>query len=580
MLLALLFIAMAFASCRNGGSGDATSASDGSAENKFFISASKASCKVYYPDIYDGTNLYSSTVAIASLMKTRAGIDTELIPYSDYVDDGSSAILVGDTGHKDSTSFMSGVKYSDYGYAVIGKNLCIGAHSTSNYTKLSNALLDLLEKSKGSDVILTADDNFVKKETYVTTTVNGAPMDNFSIVYASEALSKAVDKLASEIGKCTGAVVPVKFGESTEASEYEILIGNVGRDATNAFYAENGTYSDYTLKISEKTISILSRDELALEAGIVAFTKLFTDNAKAEKLELTDASSFTGSFHEISKLKIEARPEGTDLRIGANNVYFHQNGDKEKITVRVEHLLNSIKYMDSDILLLQEVSPLWHRTMDERMTSELGYTVVPTSNEITPVLDGRANYTPIWYRAEKVELIDYGYKQYETVKLEPDSYLSSSKSYTWALFKDKATGKQVITVSTHFTWAPENFNPTPDQCRTMDAKEVVELVKQLEVEYAGVPVILMGDLNCLVGSNPYKALTEKFSDVTKVTEKNNEMYKGTTHSVGSTSVGGSVIDHTLYTGDALNFKMYQHVYNEWSFNSTDHIPLLLDIQFK
>jgi endonuclease/exonuclease/phosphatase family metal-dependent hydrolase len=236
--------------------------------------------------------------------------------------------------------------------------------------------------------------------------------------------------------------------------------------------------------------------------------------------------------------------------------------------------------MDADILLLQEVNPKWHSVMDKPMVSELGYTVVPTSTEITPVLDGRANYTPIWYRADKLDLVDYGYKQYETVKLEPDAHLSSSKSYTWALFKDKATGKQIITISTHFTWAPEDFNPSPDQCRVMDAKEVVELVGQLETEYAGVPIILMGDLNCTTSGNPYDVLYDKFRAVDSVCEEKNQISKGTTHSVGSTSVVGSVIDHTLYTGDALNFKMYQHVYNEWSFNSTDHIPLLLDVQFK
>ena len=412
-------------------------------------------------------------------------------------------------------------------------------------------------------------------------TVNGAPLDSFSLVYATEGIRKTVDRALGDIGSSTGAAIDLKFGESTEASEYEILVGNVGREETDAFYAESGNRSEYTVKISGKKILILARDEMALDCGVSAFGAFFKKNVKkGETFELTDASSFNGSFYENAKLKIEARPEGTDIRIGCNNVYFHQKDEKERIDYRNPILLESFRYMDSDILLLQEVNPKWHSVLDKLMESELGYTVVPTSTEITPVLDGRANYTPIWYRAEKLELLDYGYKQYETVKLEPDSYLSSSKSYTWALFKDKATGKQIITVSTHFTWAPENFSPTPDQCRTMDAKEVVELVKQLEVEYAGVPVILMGDLNCQVGSNPYKALAEKFSDVSKVVEKNNKMNNGTTHSVGSTTVGGAVIDHTLYTGDALNFKMYQHVYNEWSFNSTDHIPLLLDVQFK
>ena len=581
LIMALLFTAMAFAACNNGGGGEGTSAPSNDVADEFSLSASSKACKVYYPESYTDTNFYSSALALASLMKTRAGIETELLCYTEYVDDGAPAIFVGLTGHEASVSFMKDVKYSDYGYAVIGNKLCVGAHTTGNYSKLSNALLEVLEKSKGADLKLTSEDNFMHQSTYGTATVNGSPIDAFTLVCESEELKKDIDKALSDIGSSTGAVINAKYGTDTEESEYEILVGNVGRAETNAFYAEIGTYSDYTVNISGKKISILARDDLSLECGITALGALFKENAKkGQTLALTDADSFKGSFYEDAKLKIEARPEGTDLRIGCNNVYFHQNNEKEKIDYRTPILLDSFKYMDADILLLQEVSPRWHQLMDGLMQSKLGYTVVPTSTEITPVLDGRANYTPIWYRAEKVELLDYGYKQYETVKLEPDSYLSSSKSYTWALFKDKATGKQLITVSTHFTWAPENFNPTPDQCRTMDAAEVVELVKQLEVEYAGVPVILMGDLNCQVGSNPYKTLSEVFSDVTKVTEKNNQMYGGTTHAVASSSVGGSIIDHTLYTEDALNFKMYQHVYNEWSFNSTDHIPLLLDVQFK
>ena len=581
LFLALLFIAASFSACGKEAGGEGGTTAGEAVEDKFFLSASSKSCNVYYPDSYKDTNLYSSAMALASLMETRAGIDTEYLPYSEYVDNGAPAIFVGNTGHEAAISFVNSVKYSDYGYSVIGRNLFVCANSTSAYTKLSNALLEVLEKSKGADLTLTPEDNFMHKGDYGTATVNGADIDSFKLVYASETFEKAVNSMLGEIGKSTGAIIEASLGADTPASEYEILVGNVGRDITNEFYGVNGSYSDYTVKISGKTISILARDDLSLECGLDAFGKLFKENAKSGKtLALTDDSTFTGSFYENSKLKLEARPEGTDIRIAANNVYFHQSSDIEKIDYRNPILLESIKYMDADILLLQEVNPKWHSVLDKLLESELKYTVVPTSTEITPVLDGRANYTPIWYRADKLELVDYGYKQYETVKLEPDSYLSSSKSYTWALFKDKATGKEIITVSTHFTWAPEDFNPTPDQCRTMDAQEVVDLVKQLEAEYAGVPVILMGDLNCQEGSNPYKKLSEVFSNVTKVTEKNNEMYKGTTHSVGSSSVGGAVIDHTLYTGDSLNFKMYQHVYNEWSFNSTDHIPLVLDVEFK
>ena len=112
-----------------------------------------------------------------------------------------------------------------------------------------------------------------------------------------------------------------------------------------------------------------------------------------------------------------------------------------------------------------------------------------------------------------------------------------------------------------------------------DANEVIALIDKLAEKYADVPVIFTGDLNSTVGSDPYNVLMQRFSDVRKNAEASNGTSNGTTHSVGSSSIGGAIIDHTLYTGD-IGLKMYQHVYNEWAIKSTDHIPLVLDIELK
>ena len=75
------------------------------------------------------------------------------------------------------------------------------------------------------------------------------------------------------------------------------------------------------------------------------------------------------------------------------------------------------------------------------------------------------NFTPIFYNPEKVELIKadfvpYGERNEEGYHLVDKSrgysgyYMMHndyfSKSLTWAVFKDKATGKQFGVISTHF----------------------------------------------------------------------------------------------------------------------------------
>ncbi len=52
----------------------------------------------------------------------------------------------------------------------------------------------------------------------------------------------------------------------------------------------------------------------------------------------------------------------------------------------------------------------------------------------------------------------------------------------------------------------------------------------------------------------------------------------TFHGVGTyPSTGGQILDHTFASGKGYEAVQYQYVLNDWSINSTDHIPLLLDI---
>ena len=586
-MLALVFVLTSFAACAGKGDGDGTATTTGNSELSpmdFVLKSSSGTvCKIYYPSEFVDTPYFSTLTALSAIIEAKIGAKPTMLLADEYVDDGTPAILVCNTGLDVSSSFMRDLKYSDYGFAAAGKDLCIGAHTNSNFSKAVNSLTSVINGLAEADGAYSVplDKYVVKRGNYSPATINGTDIANFSIVYETEAQREYAESLANEIGVRSGAVLPLSIASEATASEYEILIGNVGRDLTNSIYSELDNNSEYLVKISDKTVAIGAKFDLGIKSAVKALSdKIVKQVSSDKKIEFTNDSSFNGSFYENAELALKARPEGTDIRIGGNNIYFHQTNQNEKIDVRDDFLYTSFEYMDADILLLQEVSPLWHKTMDETMRTRLGYTLVPTSNEVTPSALEKGNYTPIWYRANKLELLDYGHKQYESVKLEPDDYLSMSKSYTWALFKDKATGKQIITVTTHFTWAPENFNPTPNELKKADAREVVALVNQLETEYAGIPIILMGDLNCTSQSDPYVILTEKFTAVNNFAEATNGTNKGTTHSVASTSIGGSIIDHTLFTGDALNFKMYQHVYNKWSFNSTDHIPLILDVQFK
>lgn len=405
-------------------------------------------------------------------------------------------------------------------------------------------------------------------------TVNGVPLSKFVIVYGDDAYSKNIaTSIKNKIKAVKGYSLSLR-SVADEVSEYEILVGKTNRDVTKEFFAKGTNFTDknYEVIISDNKIAIASTSEDILElAKTKVFDRFFVDRGE---FRLTDAISFKGDEHNVDE-----RLNDSDIRIASNNVYFHGTPANRK-----NLLLSGIDKMDADVLMLQEVSSTWHNLIDSSLVS-MGYTAVPTSTENISGVTANDNYTPIWYRSNVVELIKYGYDQFESVKYKPDSYLSSSKSYTWALFKDKATGKQFVSISTHFTWASSNFNPTPNELRVSDANEIKALVQSLQTKYgSNIPIVVMGDLNCKQNEDPHTVLDSIMNSVRLdglAKYKNNLSYGTAGYEFGSLPYKewGYIIDHTFVSGSGYNINQYQHVINEYSLNASDHLPLLIDIEF-
>ena len=402
--------------------------------------------------------------------------------------------------------------------------------------------------------------------------INSISLDKFVIVYADDGFSEAAaSKIHELIKKDMGYELAIKTQADAE-SEYEILVVNLPRALSNDFYSKDDSYKseNFEIKISGKKMAFCAKDAKNMELLIEKFKARFLSSAN---MVLTDENICLGNIYHI-----DPRVSQTDIRIMSNNVYLFGS-----ISGRKDILLSSFEKMDADILLLQEMSAEWHDTIDAPL-ADRGYTPVPTSNTYIRTITARDNYTPIYYRADKMTLIDYGYNQYSSVKLEPDQHLSPSKSYTWAIFEDKTSGKQFCAISTHFTWAPNDFKPSPDELRQSDARDLINFVKSLREKYGkALPIFLMGDLNCKPNSAPLSMVSTEFKEVrmnSSLKYTNNTNFS-TAHSLGSSPAkdASSIIDHALMSGNGFSAIQYQHIVNHLSIASTDHIPLLLDIDF-
>jgi endonuclease/exonuclease/phosphatase family metal-dependent hydrolase len=116
-----------------------------------------------------------------------------------------------------------------------------------------------------------------------------------------------------------------------------------------------------------------------------------------------------------------------------------------------------------------------------------GYTEVPVKVKNLR----NTNFTPLFIKNGKFDLLDYGYMLYDGELNDVDS-----KSVTWALLRDKENGNSFIAAATHLFW---QHGDEGDAGRVRNADQVYGLAKKLCEKY-NVPFILGGDYNCKFGS--------------------------------------------------------------------------------
>lgn len=128
------------------------------------------------------------------------------------------------------------------------------------------------------------------------------------------------------------------------------------------------------------------------------------------------------------------------------------------------------------------------------------------------------NYTPIIYRADKLELLDTEYLLYpEYVEGYEGCFNDAlSKSCNLGVFRNKERGKTFIFATTHLWWQNgtnpkvQFYRPGSDQVRTMQIKLAIDMIDKYQKKYDNCPVIFVGDFNTGYNSETIQyALTKR-----------------------------------------------------------------------
>ncbi len=263
-------------------------------------------------------------------------------------------------------------------------------------------------------------------------------------------------------------------------------------------------------------------------------------------------------------------------------IYSHNIWNHVPTEYRNTLTWSMIKDCNADICTFQECGP---------ETSRVGGAPIQElmKETYTEVGPGQSNYTPVFYKTEKFNLIDSGYFLYDGKNDD------NSKSVTWAILEVKGTKEKIAIVSTHFWWM---YHEEADFVQRLQNVEQLKAKCDEIIKMYDVPIIIGGDFNngqnARQGDEPYRKMIdygfvdvrnladETIAEYTVAVETGEQEYPAPlypTLTEDGRYINGypstATIDYIFAYGNRnIHFSKFDVRTDETSLNASDHRPLL------
>ena len=268
-------------------------------------------------------------------------------------------------------------------------------------------------------------------------------------------------------------------------------------------------------------------------------------------------------------LMVSAVPlAATELNVMTFNIRYDNRGDGlNNWRFRAAHVAGMFEHHDVAVAGLQEVL---HRQLNELKKRLPNYQFVGVGRE-----DGKqkGEYAPVCFRKDLLVL-----ERSDTIWLSTTPGKPGSKSWdsslpriaTLAWLKEKKGSQKWLIVNTH-------FDHRGAVARRESAALIARHVNRVS-HLDQLPVVVMGDLNCLPDSEPYRNfLRGEFKDALLQSKTKHQGPMSTWNGFGKTVTKGRRIDF-VFVGPRL--KVLQHKIDARQFKGrfpSDHCPVIARI---
>lgn len=598
LLLALLLLCAALPGCKpgstpgeegqsSGGQGAETgtgAAGEDGEEDELLLFAPDAEPVVIWlaQAFYIDSDIKAELDNVLATIRRRTGVEAEvrsdrMAQAEDYE---KTAILIGPTSFPESGQAECGVKNEDFAVQRSGNKVLLcapergGCISAIRY--FNNMVLTPQDKGSRTLVYSSSMDYRSAHEYPIdSVAISGQEISNFHIVVSNSASNSErylADYLSYHLNEQYGYRLRV-VTDTAKPTDAEIVVGQTNRGEQQV---EEGQFA---VRVSNGKLFLTAADARGYEA---LYDYIGATLLKAGKGE---CYTFAEGYEQLTAVPASLE-DGTmlaaerygDVRVMFYNLFGGTDGEAGSSSVRLGFQIDIFATYLPDVLGLQECSPprYWGIGIAERL-SDLGYTEVPTSR-------GTDNFTPLFYRADRLTLVESGHFLYA------NGDDADSKGVTWAVFADRETGSRFAVVNTHFMYDLTVLNSNRED-RVKNAGEILSLFAELETEYGEIPIIMGGDLNDTIDGDPLVLLEQGgLTDAFSAAEYKNDCSGKHPYPVydasekvyvtyyAPTEGHEAAIDH-VFTNDAAHTRTLVYLTSPYALFTSDHMPVIYEFDF-
>ena len=529
-------------------------AEDTTAQNVLTIVADgKSEYKIVRPLVCED-HIYDAANTLREYIKNKTGVNIKIVSDggNKSTEKSEFEILVGQTNREESTQLYERLDYNGARAAISGQKIVIAAYTKESADFLVEKVARSFDASDDKSTFSISELNINKSGSYDIKSLkfDGDDLWSYGMVISNEEQLSMAKNLRLLIGKAAGIMINIY----TDTNDLP--------DGIKPFYIGN--------KIAPTNTDIDTSYRFGKAEGGIAL--YYTDASGRTRAYVDFESAITGASNTSLNLSTTISPSkkqeytstSADIKIMSFNVL---NGwDSSNIGNRDNLAATEILNATPDVLGLQEFDPCYRNASEDRLSTLI-------SSKYIEVGEAQGSWNPIFYNKDTLTLLTYGFHTYTdgAVYKYPSGGDSMFRTFTWALFEEKASGKQFLVFNTHLDYTSGNTIKTQSN-QLSECNELTAKINELTALFGVGNVFMIGDFNATASSSTSEALFKLgFKDTHTLAQIKDDIASAGEKGFATEGSYAKAIDHIYCMGTNISVSEYKTVTN--IRDASDHCPI-------